>query len=97
MKRKHQFESDAMRRFVYVAFVACFLALLVVLATGGSGWLAPVVGTLVTGPMTVMFYLREQERNEHETVVREANAGRGASFDFGDDDDPTQPPTKVIR
>lgn len=93
--RKIPNESQVMRLFVYAVFVTSTVTLILAVAIGSTHWLAPLVGVLVTIWPTILFYLREQERQENQAVVKQANDARsGGGFDFTeDDDDPTRPPT----
>ena len=95
-QRKIPNESLALRLFVYGVFVTGTITLILAVAVGSSHWLAPLVAVVVTIWPTILFYLREQERQENLSTVKTANAARSGDFDF-DDDDPTQPPRERTR
>jgi hypothetical protein len=86
--------------FLYLGFLGCTVATIVILGWGGSWW-APMFGTVAFGIPAVIAYLTEEERQQNLQVWRLNNQARSDSggWDLGDDDDedPTIPPAPRER
>lgn len=99
---KRQVESTALRLFVYAVFMTSTIMLIFSVAVGSSHWLAPLVGVLVTIWPMILFYLREQERQDNRETVEmnlRAQSGESGGWDLDDNDggDPTVPPAPRER